>query len=396
MKKTLLFLSCILTLIGSTSVLAQGQSGVYGFTAIPQSLLSNPATVQQSRFFFSLPGFSDAQLSLRNTGFSLDEIFKKGSDINQDVDKVLRNLTNEDYLMLNAQVSNLYFGFNTKIGNFSFGTYNHMNMFYNIPSELLKVVRAVDDTYIGQSMSLDHQHSSFTNYQTFHAGYQNQFLDDRLSLGLRFKYYKGLVNFQTEKFIFNIDRISNQQLNITTDVVLNTSGAYEIEHGDPMNLLSGNNTGTSLDFGASFKLNDKLSFSASVLDMGAKIKWSNDVKVHSANGTFEFDGLDIDLNDEDSFNEAIEELKEDVADALNFDEQRVNTSYTSILPSHTYVSAQYNFHKKHSLIGVYRLTSAEHYDYSSVSLKYFTQLTRPLQFIASVNMNSIETQFGLG
>ena len=79
--------------------------------------------------------------------------------------------------------------------------------------------------------------------------------------------------------------------------------------------------GLGVDLGASYKLNDDWSFSASLLDLGF-ISWSNDMQARNMSKQFEFDGFhDVDIARHGGMRDASDKYGDQLADFANLQDQ---------------------------------------------------------------------------
>ena len=102
------------------------------------------------------------------------------------------------------------------------------------------------------------------------------------------------------------DESSIYELSLASDYTINSAGLIDVSglerdggevdinmtEIDVMDALFGQNKGVAIDLGATFRLNDKLEFSGSILDLGM-INWKENAKVYSSEGNYEYKGLNL-------------------------------------------------------------------------------------------------------
>ncbi|MCD8183902.1 MAG: DUF5723 family protein [Bacteroides sp.] len=101
----------------------------------------------------------------------------------------------------------------------------------------------------------------------------------------------------------------------------------------------------AIDLGATYRLNDEWSFSASVIDLGF-ISWKNTVK-GAMTKSFEFDGFndvafkDADDNKENKLDNQVDRIVDDLADMAKFDKVGEGMNRTTALAATVHLGAQY-------------------------------------------------------
>src|SRR5690606_8645925 len=136
-----------------------------------------------------------------------------------------------------------------------------------------------------------------TNY---YIGYQKS-INDKLSLGGRFKYIVGQGHAYVERMNAKVTTLDNSNLEIETDIVIKTAGIRDYIEDNPFDIKTSvfpDNSGFGVDLGAHYIFDDKWSFSASVIDLGF-INWKSATRNYVSNGTFEYEGVDANLNEDD-------------------------------------------------------------------------------------------------
>ncbi|MGB1217141.1 MAG: DUF5723 family protein, partial [Saprospiraceae bacterium] len=202
---------------------------------------------------------------------------------------------------------------------------------------------------------------NFTMYSEIglHAAYQ---ATEKLSIGGRLKILSGVANISTNQDKEKLDIYTDPeyyQLTATTDYQINAAtGLVEVNYyhdGDSTDFdidpfggslsakdfFSGNG-GVGIDFGMEYKLDDKITLGASLLDIG-NIRWGKSAVNLTSKGTYTFEGVDADevFFGEDSleFNEALDTL----AEVFGFEETK--NKYSTKLPTKIYLSGKYNVTK---------------------------------------------------
>ncbi|MGB0870164.1 MAG: DUF5723 family protein [Flavobacteriales bacterium] len=364
---------------------------INGIDFLPQSSKINPAQPYSLKYHVGIPLLSGVHLNMQNTAFSASDLFKANTDVNKNVDRVINDMSSKDYIYFKNRLDILDFGFNTKLGYFSFGSNITTSFYLDYPVELLKLTRFNGTNYVGEDLSMTDVKAEAISYVSTHIGFQKRFLDDKLSLGLRYKYLTGLAHGYVDRLNLEIDRVDNFNLNLKVDALVRTSGVQSLSDGD---VPTGNN-GHAIDFGAYYQVNDKLNIGASVVDFGF-IKW-NDLIDYKANGSYNYSGLQVDLNDDDPFDEGFDKIVDDIEAGINYSEDTLrNGSYTRSLNTQINLSATYQVNDKVMVGGLYNLQSVNNNWIQNLSVNAHYSLLNALHLLGAVNVNKAQPKVGLG
>lgn len=159
---------------------------------------------------------------------------------------------------------------------------------------------------------------------------------------------KGLIvptkgetgNYQEDDYILDANGDRTQQLKEGTDGQI----SYDDLDFDTDN-LGPTGFGMAIDLGATYKLNDEWTFSASLLDLGF-ISWKNTTK-GTMSKDFTFDGFseisvkDDGTNSENKLDNQVDQLVDDLADLAKFDKAGEGMKRTTALAATLHLGAQY-------------------------------------------------------
>lgn len=377
--------------------LAQAQSnlGLYHFDGVPQTLLYNPGSPQQTRFFIGIPALSSLHLNISNSGFTPKDLFEKGVDINTAVQRTLNKLDGTSHLSTQVNLELFHLGFSIGGKHFiSFGAYQSNNILLDYPVDLLRFLFPNGASPQDQ-MNIDL--SSF-NYEQLsvvvnHIGYQYTFLKDRLTVGGRFKYYIGGANTYLDRFNVSLNSTPDNLL-LTTDIRFRSAGVSgfldnNFQVGDVFK-----NNGIGFDIGAHYRISKRFSASFSVLDMGS-ITWNANQRDYVSQGTFEFNGVDYDLNDGD-FESASQAIQDSLEKQLDFQEVD-GTTYTRSLPTQFFVGGEWHLSPKSTIGLVYQGRSWNGNLKNNYSINYVGRFARWFQLMVNYNIiNGTYSNIGTG
>jgi len=389
------------------SAAAQLSRSIWFLDNIPQANRLNPGYTAPCNFYVSLPYISSFYMGFESP-FSFDELTAKypGDSLYIDREGVLGELKEHNYFSYELNNEFLHSGF--RLGKNWF----HASISKVFTAKLSFTKDLADfflygngsERMLGKTVRFDNTGLNFNSYHEFAAGYTRQF-SDRLSVGITCKYLNGSFNFWTKKseFSFFTDTVTNYAITAQSDVLVNTSSTVSdfdnmidqiIEYGwfD----LSKNN-GFAFDIGAQYKLNDKFSFAASVLDMG-KIKWKENVKNYRSSAIgheFTFAGFDLnDIFNKHEYNDSLE-IMDTIRDKLGL--EIVHESYTAYLNPKIYLSSEFMPSEGHHLFLMIRSDIVKNKPRPSLSIAYRRDIKKFLSLVADYSiMGRSYTNLGLG
>lgn len=203
--------------------------------------------------------------------------------------------------------------------------------------------------YIGQTLELNPS-LHYMAYQEVYAGVG--YHTTKFSGGLRLGLVSGTQSIETVNEQLDLTTSEEfYQLQFDNDFLVNTvagvtyDGIDDID-ADPVNAGFGDNTGLSIDLGATYRPSSKLELSASILDLGS-ITWSEGAQQFSSKGSFAYDGIDI----SDYISSDLEINFSDSLDNL-LQVEETNDSYTTALPARLTLGASYDISDKWSVSGL--------------------------------------------
>jgi len=213
-----------------------------------------------------------------------------------------------------------------------------------------------------------------------------------------------MENIAVEKSDITLTTSSNSNFPITikSNILINSSG---IDSNSFNNFSFSNyafnkkNNGIAADIGINYKATDKLSFSASLLDVGA-IQWTtavNNFKSTKPEAAFIYNGINLNLFIQDSSNtqKQLTQLKDSIINTLNIDS--THNKYTTTLPAQIYIGANYHINPKNNAGILFYGQIFNQQLYPALSLSYNTHLGKWLAASASYSiLKGSYNNIGLG
>jgi outer membrane protein OmpA-like peptidoglycan-associated protein len=356
MKK---IVSVLLLLIITTYAKAQQSLTLYNMQAIPQAMYVNPGMMPLTNVNIGLPGISSNYINYGNNGFALHDLIKADANGGMliDANSFLGKLKTNNNLNINAHIDILSFGFKVKKKNyFSFNLTERIDVRFSFTKDLFSF--AINGNGSAANLNRDMQLNpgiDASHFREWGVNYTRE-INKKLTIGGRLKYLSGIENVNTENTRITLNTNSQYYaLTGTGNVLVNTSGTDSAAGKNTASILGFNtgrkNRGAAIDVGASYKLNEKFSFSASITDFGF-ITWKDyTAKISShINGTVHYNGVPVSqaINDTTGFGQAAQNYGDSLAKAYKIDTV-YKTSYTTMLTTQFHLGANYWLNEKNNV-----------------------------------------------
>lgn len=339
----------------------QNKQLLYNVGELPQTLMSNPGANISFDGHFGIPFLSQIHISAGSSGANLHDIFDDSNpNINQRVANTISRMTSKDYFSGQQQFEIISLGWRLNKKNyFSAGVYQETDFFAYFPKDPLVLASEGNRDYI--NIPFDFSDVSFAGEMltVYHLGL-NRVVNRQLTVGVRLKLYSG---------IFNVESTGNTGLFLTrrtpegpnyyrhfaenVDIRVNTSGFVSLR--DEMETvqdaykemvkrsLFGGNIGAGIDFGVTYKIENNLTVTGSVQDVGLMFH-RDDVENYIYKGSYQTDGLEpifpfIDPNGQaipywDNFEDEVDR---------NLRDKTLNESYVTFRPFKLNASLEFSF-----------------------------------------------------
>lgn len=376
---------------------------------VPQSHFLNPATQPRCGFYLGLPGVSPFQVNAENSAFSLSDIIMRSGDStitflhpDADFDKFLGNFGKVNHISMELSTDIISYGFRSGTRYHSFDITQRAISRISYPGDLI----ALHDGFSrGDEFDFSGFGVNIMGFLEIATGVSHK-LSDVLSIGYRAKLLFGEANIVSKKTDLSIT--TGDEIVVRSKFELNTTlPGYEIpadsawdkgkllwEDDDIVNHINAitsavfGNWGLGFDFGVHFMPIERLTLSASILDLGY-IRWKKYAYNMSQDATFFFDGYDVNENE---FATSLEDSIEQTFKITN-----TKKPYVSFLPTKIYLGAKYDLIDQ---ISISVLSRTEIYKGRLREQFNFTANFHPIKMVsASFNyaiMNRTFNNFGAG
>lgn len=404
MKK---IVSILLVFIYAKNIKAQQDLTLYNMQAIPQAMYVNPGAMPLTNINIGLPGISSNYINYGNNGFTAHDLIKKDDNGGMlvDANSFLGKLKTKNNMNMNVHVDLLSFGFKVKKKNyFSFNLTERADVRFKYTKDLFNF--AINGN--GAAANLNRPMSlqagiDASHYREWGVNYTRK-VNDKFTIGGRVKYLSGIENVNSEKTQATLTTNSQYyQLSGSANVEANTSGVDSASGKHESSILgftpSRKNRGAAIDIGATYKHNEKLSFSASIIDLGF-ITWKDyttNYVSNNPNATVSYNGVNINqaINDTTNFGKATQNFGDSLANA--FGVKQVHKSYTTMLTTQLYLGGNYWLNDKNNVGLLFHGQYANKQFHPALSVSFNNKVGR--WFSASVSysmMNRSYDNVGLG
>ncbi len=345
----------------AVTAIAQNKQVLYGMEEVPQNVMLNPGSKIPQKKHYGVPLFSQFHFNLGMSGVSVYDIFGESDvDINTRIRNKIFELGNNDFFTSTQQLELINFGWLAKNKlYFSGGIYQELDFILYFPRDLAILVWEGNRDYINYEFDLGEVSTAGDLMTVYHFGINKQ-ITKKLTAGIRAKVYSSMFSYKSTNnsgsFVTrlgdenspNIYEHSLENVNLSVE----TSGyasLRDMDNGSQIGkemlgrALFGGNLGVGLDLGATYNITNRLTASASVLDLGA-IFHTKDVETYQVKSDYTLNGIELifpPLLDGEGTLPYYDDLEDELEREVPID--TLNTSYTQFRPLKLNASVSYSF-----------------------------------------------------
>ncbi|MDR1859946.1 MAG: DUF5723 family protein [Bacteroidales bacterium] len=335
---------------------------VYFMRGVPERSAYNPAFQPQSKLFIDIPvmpnwrvdcglpvRLSDAFVSKNINGEEKTVLFLHPA-AEAERDKFYNKLTKTSRFYTDFNFDILSFGFRiAERGYFTFNFSERLDAGIYLPKDLFHIV--LYGTGEHGNFDLKKLGIDASLYSEMGFGYSH-IIDERLTVGGKFKILLGQANIKTDFDRFNLVAGVDEwavngkgTLSISAPITLpfKNDGNREtpdfggMEYDDDFSFAGG--SGIGIDLGATFRLLPNLQLSAALTDLGF-IRWKNNITTMEVSDSYSFDGIDYIVGDD--VDEIGSNLRDELGDVFTDALQRGDgKSYSSSLSTRLNIGGEY-------------------------------------------------------
>lgn len=345
----------LLTLIGGSSF-AQEDFLLYSFDNLPQGHYVNPAFRPMSKGYLAMP-VMNTYLGASHSGFKLTNLVTIRPDDSLELtpDVAIEKMADLNYVKATLNNEIIGFGFKVKESFLTFSLANKASFRFMYPKDLFRLAfEGNGSSLLGERASIDGLGIDMLSYLEFAVGYNRTF-NEKLTLGGRLKYIQGLgavytkhsqLGLHTDETTFDLTLDGQLTINSSNLDVYKLAPLVGFEYLPYLvfyGLEDMPNHGIGVDLGGNYKLNDKISLSASVLDLGV-IKWNSNVSNYSSDSvSFTFKGVDINEFLSDS-SDVLQSIQDSLSSVFGYSTNE--DAFTTPLFTRFYIGGNYQITEK--------------------------------------------------
>ena len=342
----------VLLLIAPFALHAQQEMMLYQMPDVWRSNALNPAFFPDSvRYVVGLPSYSlDAAFS---GDVTYNDLFRKeGKNLVLALGDAIGKLDPENYVVAEQRIETVNFGIRLPKGfTVMAGHSMRLSGTVDFPKTFAELYWNGNGPYVGQTMDLGIGSYSF-DWHEIAAGGTKSF--GKVTVGAKVKFLGGNSALQTDPNRNRADVYTDPdyyQLTVNSDYAfysssvfssIDTSGlGFELVTDNFRSANVFNNQGWAFDLGIHAQVTDRLTLSASALDLGGTITWKEQAYEFHSMGSYTYDGVFIPGEDIINGSDSIDIDGE--LDTLNdiFQFVRTDNNFKSRLPQRYYVGALY-------------------------------------------------------
>jgi hypothetical protein len=375
----------------------------------------NPSFQPLAKGYFSvIPGMSGFYLGAGNNSLALDNIvLPRGTNGNAQTSLFFNNAgATDDFYNSLRKTTHIYseadirlFAFGIRINDSAYltvGLDTKANASVFVPRDIIKLlVYGTPNTNGGNSFQFDRLGVRANVYTELAVGYSQKILP-KLTVGGKLKFLAGHANVSSkiERFRLNASR-EQWDFDVKGSIDISIpSSKYEIDRDGKLeninmdDFVANNLTGgfgMAIDLGANYKLlNDRLTVSASLLDLGF-IGWKAQNSAHTTfDGNYAFSGIDI------KFEDGVAKWDEDYFDNIEENikyKTESSKSYSSTLAAKVLLGAEYRILDNRFAVGALSKSTI-------VNKTVFEEITASINYLqfrffnASLSYSLLNGRFG--
>jgi hypothetical protein len=323
---------------------------------LPESNFLNPAVQTECKWFIGLPFISSIHFNYANSALSYRNLFAKGSDgaYHPKIDRVVGHLGKRSFIGAEFHTTLLAIGYRKDYKYFSFSIIEKINAPATIPREPILLAWKGNSQFEGEYARFKGSAAYLTYYREYAFGYSTLNRNGDF-VGVKAKLLFGKLNLSTpsskislytDENTFDLTLSGNARANMSAPIIITQNGdrinGYEIDKSMSVQqiLLNRKNWGLAFDLGIVHDYNDKITLSASILDLGF-IRWRSNMRNIKVTGNFKYQGIPFNSINTNNFFENIEETYRD-----SVDYEISHNPYFTLLPVKLYAGGNYKLSEK--------------------------------------------------
>jgi hypothetical protein len=334
----------ILLMLETAALNGQQNQQLFQMHYLGESNFLNPAVQSECKWFIGLPVISSVHLNLANSAASYRQLVTNTSDSTAqlNIDKVVNRLGLRTLIETEIHATLLALGYKLNDYYFAFSIIEKNNIPITLSKDIFALAWKGNTQFEGEHASTRGTSIYATHYREYAFGIsrQNSYgnflgIKGKLLFGkLNLSVPKSNISLYTDPTTFDLTLDGDLRINASAPLIIDqTDGRINTisfdENASIRNLIfNRKNWGFAFDAGFIRRMNEKITLSGSILDVGF-IRWRSYLNNLSATDAFTYQGVLADTGN----------VTESLLDSLTFDV--TNNAYTTMLPIKTYLGANY-------------------------------------------------------
>jgi len=266
------------------TIRAQQNNTLFFMHSLPEANYLNPAVQARCRVFIGLPLISSFHMNLANSGFTMGKFLTVYTDgtMARNENMQISSFPARKYLLTEFHSVLLAVGIKRNNLYYSFTITEKNNVTFIYTPDLVGFSLRGSEEYQGELLSLKGTRLMFNHLREFAFGISKNY-SSSLSMGMKVKLLFGKYNFSTGNSNFGLFiEEGTRDIRFDLESKLNSSLPYILTEEAPdryrfreiqntsllKQLMNWRNPGLAIDLGFIYKVDDRLTFSGSLLDLG--------------------------------------------------------------------------------------------------------------------------------
>ena len=324
---------------------------------VPQSNLLNPAVQLECKWFVGIPGLTSSHISYSNTAFTYNDLAESES---WNIEGIVNQMHRVDLYTAEALIHPISLGYRFRSLYFTFNITEKTHAYQTVPKNVAEMALHGNGPFVGETSRFNALRPAGYYQREYSLGV-SKVMDNSLVLGLRGKLLFGKANLYSNRLKVDFTTRENDfNLLLNGDFTINSSFPLTITQDADGNisditldeidllpmLLNRGNPGFAIDLGAIYRYDDRITLSASLLDVGV-VRWGTELNNVIGSGRFVYGGVDpstviISVG-------FVQEIIDSVINA--FDVTVSQEPYYSFLPAQLFLGGTYQL-KENITLGV--------------------------------------------
>jgi hypothetical protein len=386
--------TAFLTMAGTLLMVTDASHGqqsntLYLLHQVPQSNLLNPAVQIRCKWYVGIPALASVHTAYNNTAFTWNDL---ASTTEWNLYGVLDQMHRADLVSVEAEAHLLSFGYRHRSFYFTFDLSENMHLYPTFPGDLAATVLNGNAPFAGETANYNALRPNGIYFREYAAGISKVF-SSSWTAGLRASVLFGKASIHAGRsrsglttdgdsfrMLLEGDYTLNSSFPLTisqdadgniTDVTIDEINCYRL-------LMNRGNPGFAIDLGAIYRYSDRVTLSASLLDLGL-VRWSTDPNNVQGKGSFAYEG--VDTGTEILSGAFVAQMRDSLFNSFNVAVTRL--PYTSTMPVQLFLGVSYRPGEVISLGAVNRNVFYRSKMHSSLTLTAHADLAG--RFLAGVS-----------